>query len=587
VNLSASTRGTSVPVRFVTALVAAAFLLAASVVGGYADGARAAEPARFDPGYIIGDPLFYASGSMSAGDVQGFLNAQGAGCRVTAGGSPCLKDYRQDTVTRAPDTRCPGGYAGAVAETAAQIVAKVAGACGISPKVLIVMLQKEQGLVTASGTSLTPNRYRSAMGYGCPDTSACDARYYGFFNQVYQAAWQLRSYALTPTRWAHRPGVVNEIRYHPDASCGSAPVLIRNQATASLYNYTPYQPNVAALAAGSGTGDACSAYGNRNFFNYYTAWFGPPNSRAAIGAVDAAVASNGAVTVSGWALDPDTVEPTYAHVYIDGTGFAVLADAPRGDVGAAFGAGDRHGFVGTFPAAPGPHSVCAYAINVGAGANSLAGCRTVTVPDQVPIGAVDAVTASGTAVTVSGWSLDPDTTASTSVHVYVDGVGTALVADRSRPDVAAAFGRGESHGYSHTSTLTPGARTICVYGINTVAGPNTLLGCRTLTVDADRTPIGNVEAVTVAGSQVTVQGWAVDPDTSASTAVHVYIDGAGVAVAADGVRPDVAAAFGLGDRHGFVHTRTLPPGRHEVCTYAINTAPRAHTALGCTAVTTT
>ena len=34
----------------------------------------------------------------------------------------------------------------------------------------------------------------------------------------------------------------------------------------SLYNYTPYQPNAAALAAYPGTGDSCSAYGNRNFF---------------------------------------------------------------------------------------------------------------------------------------------------------------------------------------------------------------------------------------------------------------------------------------------------------------------------------
>ena len=33
------------------------------------------------------------------------------------------------------------------------------------------------------------------MGQGCPDTAACDTRYYGFFNQVYGAAWQLKRYA--------------------------------------------------------------------------------------------------------------------------------------------------------------------------------------------------------------------------------------------------------------------------------------------------------------------------------------------------------------------------------------------------------
>ena len=47
-----------------------------------------------------------------------------------------------------------------------------------------------------------------------------------------------------------------------------------NQATANVYYYTPYQPNSTALAAGYGTGDSCSAYGNRNFYNYFTDWFG-------------------------------------------------------------------------------------------------------------------------------------------------------------------------------------------------------------------------------------------------------------------------------------------------------------------------
>ena len=50
--------------------------------------------------------------------------------------------------------------------------------------------------------------------------------------------------------------------------------MLENRATVALYVYTPYQPNEAALAAGSGTGDYCSSYGNRNFYNYFTKWFG-------------------------------------------------------------------------------------------------------------------------------------------------------------------------------------------------------------------------------------------------------------------------------------------------------------------------
>lgn len=107
---------------------------------------------------------------MSVSQVQAFLSQKGAACRPASGGPACLKDYAQATITRAADTFCPGTYVGATRETAAQIIAKVALACGISPRVLLVTLQKEQGLV---GTSQpTSDMYRKAMGYGCPDTGA-------------------------------------------------------------------------------------------------------------------------------------------------------------------------------------------------------------------------------------------------------------------------------------------------------------------------------------------------------------------------------------------------------------------------------
>ena len=51
-------------------------------------------------------------------------------------------------------------------------------------------------------------------------------------------------------------------------------MAIKNKATAALYYYTPYVPNSAALGAGWGLGNSCSAYGNRNFYLYFTTWFG-------------------------------------------------------------------------------------------------------------------------------------------------------------------------------------------------------------------------------------------------------------------------------------------------------------------------
>ena len=64
--------------------------------------------------------------------------------------------------------------------------------------------------------------------------------------------------------------------YSPNEACGASDVYIYNDATAVLYIYTPYQPNAAALAAGTGTGDECSSYGNRNFMIIYTSYFGSP-----------------------------------------------------------------------------------------------------------------------------------------------------------------------------------------------------------------------------------------------------------------------------------------------------------------------
>ena len=240
-----------------------------SVVTGPAPAANAADGSAFEAGNIISDALFFDGAAMSASQVQSFLNSQVSSC---SSGFTCLKDYTQSTSNRAgEDYRC-SAYAGGGVESAATIIAKVGVACGISQKVLLVLLQKEQSLVTSTGP--TSGQYRSATGYGCPDTAACDAAYYGFFNQVWMAALQFKRYAANPTGWNHIAGRENHIRYSPNAACGSSPVFIQNQATAGLYNYTPYQPNAAALNNLYGTGDGCSAYGNRNFWRLYTDWFG-------------------------------------------------------------------------------------------------------------------------------------------------------------------------------------------------------------------------------------------------------------------------------------------------------------------------
>jgi hypothetical protein len=98
---------------------------------------------------------------------------------------------------------------------------------------------------------------------------------------------------------------------------------------------------------------------------------------APIGNLEAATRVPGGVAVSGWALDPDTSEPTDVHVYVDDVGTAIRADQPRPDVAAAFGLGSAHGFGRTLPMTAGAHRVCGYAIDTGGGPPSLIGCIQV------------------------------------------------------------------------------------------------------------------------------------------------------------------------------------------------------------------
>lgn len=237
-----------------------------------ADVVKSADLSKFQAGNIISDAVFFNSGTMSPAQIQAFLEAKVPTCQA---GYTCLKDWYDTSRTTTPDAMC-GAYSGGVSERASTIIYKVAQACGINPQVILATLEKEQGLVTHVWPSEW--RYTIAMGQGCPDTAACDTRYYGFFNQVYGAAWQFKRYANPPGtsnyfNW-YAPGRTWNVRWHPNAACGSSPVFIQNQATANLYYYTPYQPNAAAIRAGYGEGDGCSSYGNRNFFQNFTDWFG-------------------------------------------------------------------------------------------------------------------------------------------------------------------------------------------------------------------------------------------------------------------------------------------------------------------------
>jgi cell wall-associated NlpC family hydrolase len=227
----------------------------------------------FDPGNIIADAQFYDTASMTPQQVRDFLRDEGAGCT----GSWCLKNLTLTTPDQPADRYC-AAYQGGADEDAAAVLVKISVACGINPQVMLVTVQKESALLTR--TAVTESSYDAAWGWHCPDTGPggtanCDPAYAGFFNQAYGMAKQWSRYRVDPEKYTYRAGqTVNILWNVAESGCGSSPVTITNTATASLYNYTPYQPNAASLTAYPGVGDACSSYGNRNFHNLFHWYFG-------------------------------------------------------------------------------------------------------------------------------------------------------------------------------------------------------------------------------------------------------------------------------------------------------------------------
>ena len=271
---------------------------------------EAIEPSSFNAGYLIDDSVFYNPNTMTVAEIQKLLDEKSPACDMWGTGLISGRKYPDGTWVPAGTTRAQyakvmrekygntkyhdppyvcinkyyenpethqtlyetQGIATAGMKSAAQIIYDVAQEYSINPQVLLVMIKKES-LVWGDNWPLK-YEYDTVMGYGCPDNAPCNGAYYGFYNQVQKAAWQLKYYREHPTSYRYKPGQNNNIQYHPNLACGTKQVYLGNIATTSLYIYTPYTPNDAALRAYPGTGDGCSSYGNRNFYMFFREWFG-------------------------------------------------------------------------------------------------------------------------------------------------------------------------------------------------------------------------------------------------------------------------------------------------------------------------
>jgi hypothetical protein len=344
---------------------------------------------------------------MTASQIQQFLNARIPVCdtngtkihssgktRAQYGasvGNPapyiCLKDYIAPSTPAKSDSGLCSTMPAYSNRSAAQIIDDVARACNVSQKALLVTLQKEQSLISDDWP--WPVQYEKAMGYYCPDDPTrpgwCAPEYAGFFNQVYNAARQFQRYRQFPDSFNHAMGRTSYVAYQANApSCNGTNLTMQSAATAGLYNYTPYQPNAAALNNLYGTGDSCSAYGNRNFWRMYRDWFGGTltNENDPTGAFDSAQYSQGKITLRGWGFDRSTTNPTSVHAYVDGQWLgAYTANKPRPDVASIYNVGSLTGFTESIAyTTPGTHQVCLWLVGDNIGAPNMGiGCKTISL----------------------------------------------------------------------------------------------------------------------------------------------------------------------------------------------------------------
>ncbi|HEY8999555.1 MAG TPA: hypothetical protein VIM53_04560 [Candidatus Saccharimonadales bacterium] len=256
--------------------------------------------AAFNPDLVMDDTVFNLSTSMSAAQIDSFLNGFPSSCISSNNGFSA-----PDPTGYSPS----GGYTYGGNVTAGQVIYDTAQAYQINPQVLLATVQKEQSLVTGGGGCSTES-YVAAMGYGCPDSGG-DSSYTGidlytlrgitytstgstcvnaiaragFSQQMIHAAWLLKyseeraegnttwaiiqgswnnsddltsCYAgpMTQGTWARCP---NGSKIYYDGSyttLDGTSITIDSGATAALYWYTPH------------------VSGNQSFYNLFTSWFG-------------------------------------------------------------------------------------------------------------------------------------------------------------------------------------------------------------------------------------------------------------------------------------------------------------------------
>lgn len=238
----------------------------------------------FDPNKLIDDRVFSDTQTFGGADgIQKFLESKNS---ILANTSPefieklkepsitLLKQTLEDPRPNLPRNR-----------TAAELIWDAGQQSGLNPQVILVTLQKEQGLITNHQNDSPEKLQRAldfAMGFDCPDSSGCSQSFFpGFYFQLFgnvdsggnrylgAAKSLMKSFNSPSGRGPVVNGVpakvgdsitLNNTLGGYDNVPAQSVVTLFNKATTALYRYTPHVFN-----------------GNYNFVKYFNDWFRYPN----------------------------------------------------------------------------------------------------------------------------------------------------------------------------------------------------------------------------------------------------------------------------------------------------------------------
>lgn len=237
---------------------------------------------NFNPNKLIEDSVFSDIQTFGGPEgVQKFLESRNS---ILANTSPSFLTMLKepDAVMLKEALEDPGAKVGRL-RTAAELIWDASRQSGLNPQVIIVTLQKEQGLITNHQNTSTEKLQKvldKALGFDCPDSGGCGNLFPGFYYQLfgnfdsagnrYLGATKslMKSFSYTEGRgplFNGRPAKVGETLVIENTigdytQTPSQSVQLLNRATAALYRYTPHVFN-----------------GNYNFWRYFQEWFRYPN----------------------------------------------------------------------------------------------------------------------------------------------------------------------------------------------------------------------------------------------------------------------------------------------------------------------